>query len=45
MKVKVYKADGSFYEIDDPGVIVPEPMPEPTTDEVLNTLLGVTSDE
>jgi hypothetical protein len=47
MKVKVYKADGTFYEVDDPGVIVPvEPIKdEPTTEDLVNILLGVTDDE
>ena len=31
MKVKVYKADGTFYEVDAPGVIVPDPEPKQET--------------
>lgn len=31
MKVKVYTADGTFYEVNDPGVVVPDPVdPAPT---------------
>ena len=46
MKVKVYTADGTFYEVDDPGVIVPDPVdPEPTADDLIDILLGVTTNE
>ena len=45
-KLKVYTADGSFYEVDYPGVIVPDPVdPDPTADELIDILLGVTTDE
>lgn len=38
-KVKVYKADGAFYEVNDPGVVVPDPAdPSPTLDERVTTL-------
>lgn len=45
-KVKVYTADGTFYEVNDPGVVVPNPVdPEPTAEELINIMLGVTGDE
>jgi hypothetical protein len=33
MKVKVYTADGSFYEVNDPGVVVPDPA-DPVSEDV-----------
>lgn len=40
-KIKVYKADGTFYEVNDPGVVVPDPVdpdPAPTLDDRVATL-------
>ena len=38
MKVKVYRADGSFYEIDDPVVVVPDKkIPAKQREEAYNT--------
>ena len=42
MKVKVYRPDGTFYEIDDPGFVPElENEAEPTTEDILNAMLGV----
>lgn len=37
MKIKVYTADGSFYEVDDPGVIVPDTTPTQQREKAYNT--------
>ena len=43
--IKVYRHDGSFYEVEDTVVVLPqhepEPEAEPTTEEILNAMLGV----
>lgn len=44
MKTIVYKPDGTTYEIDAPEIVVPtesEPDTEPTADELLKILAGV----
>ena len=48
MIINVFRPDGTFYEVDaNMPDTVPKPMPEPepTTEEILNAMLGVTGNE
>ena len=42
MKVKVFNPDGTWYEKEVRAIIVPEEEHEPTTEEIMDAMLGVT---